>query len=320
MDGHAPLAKMAPFAKMASFAKMAPFAKMNGLGNNILVLDMRGREGRVNVTAALALAADPVTRFDQIMAIHDPSVEGTDYLIDIVNADGSRAQACGNGTRCLVQALAAETGRKRFTFQTLAGILIAEEHPDGLISVDMGEPVFDWRKIPLSEEFIDTRRIELQIGPIDAPVLHSPSAMSMGNPHAIFWVKDNIWSYDLARFGALLENHPIFPERANITIARVSAPDVIDIRTWERGVGLTRACGSAACATGVSAARTGRSGRKTSVNVPGGPLTIHWRDDNHVIMTGPAEWEFAGTLDPSTGHWSRSPVLGDGAGPSGHPA
>lgn len=280
-----------------------PFAKMNGLGNDILVVDMRGRAGRVEPEAAIALAADPATAFDQIMAIHDPVLDGTDYRIDILNCDGTRAQACGNGTRCVVQALAAETGRKTFTFQAPVGIITAEEQTDGLISVDMGEPAFEWNRIPLAEEFHDTRKIELQIGPIDAPVLHSPSVVSMGNPHAIFWVKDDVWSYDLERFGPLLENHPIFPERANITIARIEGPDEIRMRTWERSAGLTRACGSAACATGVAAARTERTGRKTVVHVPGGPLIIDWRENNHVIMTGPAEWEFSGSVDPVTGQW-----------------
>jgi diaminopimelate epimerase len=283
----------------------APFAKMNGLGNEIIVADMRGRADRVTPAAAVALNADPATCFDQIMAIHDPKTPGTDYYIDIINSDGSRAQACGNGTRCVVQALAAETGRAAFTFETLAGIVGAEEHADGSISVDMGRPRFGWQEIPLAEEFRDTRMIELQIGPIDAPVLHSPSAVSMGNPHAIFWVDGDVWSYDLAKFGPLLENHPIFPERANISIARVTAPDAMTIRTWERGAGLTRACGTAACAAAVSAARTRRTGRTVTVTVPGGPLHIEWRDDDHVIMTGPAEWEFSGTFDPAGGAGAR---------------
>lgn len=288
---------------------MVPFAKMNGLGNDIVVIDMRGRSDAVTAEAAIALAAGERTGFDQIMAIHDSAIEGVDYRIDILNRDGTRAGACGNGTRCVVQALASETGRKTFTFQTLAGILTAEERADGLISVDMGEPAFEWNRVPLAEEFHDTSRIELQIGPIDAPVLHSPSVVSMGNPHAVFWVKDDVWSYDLERFGPLLENHPIFPERANISIARVIDAQTLDMRTWERGTGLTRACGSGACAAAVSAARTGRTGRVVTVNVPGGPLLIEWRGDNHVIMTGPAEWEFSGQVDPLTGDWQPDGVL-----------
>jgi diaminopimelate epimerase len=282
-----------------------PFAKMNGLGNQILVVDMRGRDDRVLPEAAIALAADPATRFDQIMAIHDPKRDLTDAYVRILNCDGSEAQACGNGMRCVVQALAAETGKSLFTFQTIAGILTAQEHEDGLISVDMGEPIFDWQKIPLSEEFRDTRMIELQIGPIDAPVLHSPSVASMGNPHAIFWVDDDVWGYELDRFGPILEHHPLFPERANISIAQVTSRSEMTLRTWERGAGLTRACGSAACAAAVSAIRKRMTDRTVTVHVPGGPLVIEWLQNNHVMMTGPAEWEFSGTLDPRTGAFTR---------------
>ena len=156
-----------------------PFAKMNGLGNDIIVADMRGRADRIAPEAAIALAADPATKFDQIMAIHDPKTPGTFAYIEIINSDGTQAQACGNGTRCVVQALAAETGEHTFTFETIAGILNAEELSDGQISVDMGKPRFGWQEIPLAEEFRDTRAIELQVGPIDAPVLHSPSVASM---------------------------------------------------------------------------------------------------------------------------------------------
>jgi len=283
----------------------APFAKMNGLGNEIIVADMRGRTGRVTAAAALALAADPATRFDQIMAIHDARTSGTGWFVDILNSDGSSAQACGNGMRCVVQALAAETGQSRFTFETVAGILNAEEHQDGLISVDMGRPRFGWKDIPLAEEFRDTRAIELQAGPIDAPVLHSPSVVSMGNPHAIFWVDADVWSYELDKVGPLLENHPIFPERANITIAQVTSRDAMTIRTWERGAGLTRACGSAACAAAVAGARTGRTGRSVELTAPGGLLRVTWREDDHVVLTGPAEWEFSGRFDPQTGAWTR---------------
>jgi diaminopimelate epimerase len=281
------------------------FAKMNGLGNQIIVADMRGQTMHVSAPAAIALNADPATKFDQLMAIHDPKTEGTDAFIEILNSDGSQAEACGNGTRCVVQALAAETGRKAFTFETIAGILTASEHDDGLISVDMGTPKFGWQDIPLSEAFEDTRYIELEIGPLGEPILHSPSVANMGNPHAIFWVKDDVWSYDLARFGPLLENHPLFPERANISIANVTSRGSITMRTWERGAGLTLACGSAACATAVSAARTRRTDRSVTVTVPGGPLHIEWLENDHVMMTGPATWEFAGKLDPETGAFER---------------
>ena len=284
----------------------APFAKMNGLGNEIIVADMRGRADRVTPAAAIAINADPATRFDQIMAIHDPRTPGTAHYIEIINSDGSMAQACGNGMRCVVQALAAETGQKLFTFETVAGILNAEEHADGTISVDMGVPRFGWQDIPLAEEFRDTRMIELQIGPIDAPVLHSPSVVSMGNPHAIFWVDDDVWSYELDRFGPLLENHPIFPERANITIANVTSPEAHDhphLGAWRRadqGLRFSRVRCRSQCR-----AHQGEQGRAVTVTVPGGDLSIEWRDDDHVIMTGPAEWEFSGSFDPASGSWAR---------------
>lgn len=289
------------------------FAKMNGLGNKIIVADMRGRADKITSQAAIALhgAGDGETSFDQIMAIHDPRTAQTDAYVMIINSDGSEAEACGNGTRCVVTALAAETGRSNFCFETLGGIINADELADGQVSVDMGQPKFRWDQIPLEEEFADTTGIELQIGPIDAPVLHTPSVANMGNPHAIFWVDADVWSYDLDKFGPLLENHPIFPERANISIGQIVSRDHIIIRTWERGVGLTLACGSAACATAVASVRKETTDRNVTVTVPGGDLSIVWREDNHVIMTGATEWEFAGKLDPASGQWLRI-VEGDG--------
>jgi diaminopimelate epimerase len=283
----------------------APFLKMNGLGNEIIVADMRKRADRVSPAAAIVLNVDPATKFDQIMAIHDPKTPGTANYIEILNSDGSLAEACGNGMRCVVQALSAETGQKSYVFETLAGILTADEHADGTISVDMGEPRMGWDEIPLKEEFYDTTGIELQIGPIDAPVLHTPSAVSMGNPHVTFWVEDDVWGYALDRFGPLLENHPIFPERCNISIAQVVSPTHIILRTWERGAGLTRACGTAACAALVNAVRTKRTQRNATLTLPGGDLIVEWKADNHVVLTGPAEFEFSGSFDPKSGIWSR---------------
>ena len=208
--------------------------------------------------------------------------------------------------RCVVAALIEETGRRRFTFETAAGRLLgAQVREDGRITIDMGAPKFGWADIPLAEPFHDTRAIELQIGPIDAPVLHSPSVVNVGNPHAVFWVED-LWVHDLARFGPMLENHPIFPERANISLARVVARDAIELRTWERGAGLTRACGSAACAALVCAARRDLTDRRATVTLPGGNLDIEWAANDHILMTGPVEREFSGLLDPATGEWTRA--------------
>jgi diaminopimelate epimerase len=193
-----------------------------------------------------------------------------------------------------------QTGQTAVTFETRAGLLNCWQGPSpNLYTVDMGPPKFGWKDIPLAEEFRDTRYIELQVGPIDAPVLHSPSVVNMGNPHAIFWV-DDVNAYDLARFGPLLENHPIFPERANITLAHITGRDHIVMRTWERGAGLTKACGSAACATAVAAARLRRTNRSVTMTLPGGDLSIEWREsDDHVLMTGPATFEYEGRFDPS---------------------
>jgi diaminopimelate epimerase len=278
-----------------------PFAKMNGAGNAIVVADMRGTDVYIDPAAAIALADADAVPFDQLMEVRAPKGEGFDAGVLIYNSDGSEAGACGNGMRCVVDYLRKENGHDTFRFRTRAGMLAANVSENGLITVDMGIPRFGWEDIPLAEEFHDTRKIELQIGPIEAPVLHSPSVASMGNPHAIFWVDEDPDNYDLDRFGPLLENHPIFPEGANVTIAQVIAPDLIKMRTWERGAGLTLACGSAACATLVSAARKKLTDRKARLLLPGGELEIEWSENGHVLMTGPVEFEFSGQLDPQTG-------------------
>ena len=270
------------------------FVKMNGVGNEIVVVDLRRDAAKIEPEEARA-AAKPVP-YDQLMALYPPRTPGTDAFIRIYNNDGSEVGACGNGMRCVADIVAKESGKTALTFETTAGILNCWKGDDGLFTVDMGIPRFKWNEIPLAEEIRDTRNIELQIGPIDKPVLHTPSVVSMGNPHAIFWV-DDVDAYDLARFGPLLENHPIFPERANITLAHIVSCDHIVIRTWERGAGLTKACGSAACAAAVAAARLKRTDRKVKVTLPGGELIIDWRADDHVLMTGPVAFEFEGKFD-----------------------
>jgi diaminopimelate epimerase len=276
------------------------FVKMNGIGNEIVVVDMRkGANAAISAEEARAVAQPGGAPYDQLMALYPPRTPGTDAFIRIYNNDGSEAGACGNGMRCVASLVGGQNGKDSLTFETKAGVLNCWRNADGQFTVDMGVPRFKWNEIPLAEEFRDTRAIELQVGPIDAPVLHSPSVVNMGNPHAIFWV-DDVDAYDLHRFGPLLENHPIFPERANITLAHIVSRDHIVIRTWERGAGLTKACGSAACAAAVAAARLRRADRKLRVTLPGGELIIEWREhDDHVLMTGPAEFEFEGTFDPA---------------------
>jgi len=276
------------------------FTKMNGIGNEIVVVDLREENGSVGPAEARAIAAPGGVAYDQLMVLEKPRLSGTEAFVRIYNNDGSEAGACGNGMRCVARRVFEATDKSALTFETRGGLLNCWRGPaEGLFTVDMGAPKFGWQDIPLAEEFRDTRYIELQIGPIDAPVLHSPSAVSMGNPHAIFWV-DDVDAHDLGRFGPLLENHPIFPERANITLAHIVDRDHIVIRTWERGAGLTRACGSAACATAVAAARLRRANRKVTVTLPGGDLVIDWREsDDHVLMTGTATFEFEGRFDPA---------------------
>ena len=275
-----------------------PFRKMNGLGNEIVMIDLRGSSRVLSADEARAIATAPGSHFDQLMVLHDPRTAGVDAFVRIYNTDGSAAGACGNGTRCIGWVVAGETGRSNVRFETASGMLDVDVENIDHITVDMGEPRFRWDEIPLAEPFHDTRKIELQVGPIDRPVLHSPSVVNVGNPHAVFWV-DEVSAYDLARFGPLLENHPIFPERANISLAQVTSSASLTVRTWERGAGLTRACGSAACAAAVSAARTGRTGRIVTVTLPGGVLHIEWTAANRILMRGPVELEFEGQLDPA---------------------
>jgi diaminopimelate epimerase len=274
-----------------------PFRKMSGLGNEILVVDLRGgRAFELSPCVVQAIAKQPLSHFDQMMVLSEPRSLGTQAYVRIYNADGSEAEACGNGMRCVGWLEAAQTGRRALAFETRAGRLQVDVAGREHIRVDMGAPKFGWRDIPLAEAFADTRAIELQVGPIDKPILHSPSVANVGNPHAIFWVED-VAAYDLGRIGPMLEHHPVFPERANISLATVTSSNAITLRTWERGAGLTRACGSAACAATACAARKGLTGRHVLVTLPGGPIDIEWGEDDHIRMTGPVEFAYDGTLD-----------------------
>ena len=281
-----------------------PFLKMNGLGNQIIVADVRETAVKITKEAAVALDGIDQTKFDQIMEIHKGGNEQIDAGIRILNSDGSEAGACGNGTRCVVSWLNRETSKNDFTFKIAGAIVNAHYENDALITVDMGVPKFGWEDIPLEEEFYDTTGIELQVGPIDDPVLHTPSVVNVGNPHCIFWAPKDVWSYDLERMGPLLEYHPVFADRVNISIANVIDRGHIILRTWERGAGITQACGSGACAAAVCAARKDLTDRKVTVTVPGGDLHIDWTASDRILMTGPAEFEFSGMLNPLTGEFT----------------
>ena len=268
---------------------------MHGLGNKIVVLDLRTSPHVVTGDQASAIARHAETEFDQLMVIHSPDADGLDAIIRIYNSDGTTAGACGNGMRCVGRVLNESTGRDRFLCQVSGSLLVVKMLGTERIAVDMGEPKFGWEDVPLSEPFADTRYIELHVGPIGAPILHSPSVMSMGNPHAVFWVNDP-YAHDLEKLGPFLENHPLFPDRANISLAQIVDRRSIKARTWERGAGLTEACGSAACAIAVSAARLRRTDRTVAVTLPGGALEINWADNNRVTMIGPAAHVRSGTL------------------------
>jgi diaminopimelate epimerase len=272
------------------------YAKMNGAGNRITVLDMRESAHRITAQEAIALAKRADTEFDQLMVLYAPRTKNTAAFMQIFNQDGSLSGACGNGTRCVGWYLMRHANADTLLLETSTGLLIVTRAASNQFTVDMGVPKFDWASIPLSEPFADTRYIELQVGPIDDPVLHSPSVVNMGNPHAIFWVEDTA-VHALDKFGPLLENHPLFPERANISLAQIISPDHVIARVWERGAGLTLACGSAACAIVVAGARLKKLERQATVTLPGGDLFIQWQEsDDHVLMTGPVELESEGIV------------------------
>ena len=274
------------------------YVKMNGLGNEIVVVDLRrgAQRDAQPIAPGEARVAAGQEPYDQLMALY-PGRSGSDALIRIYNNDGSEAGACGNGMRCVASLVSAETGKAHLNFETSAGAIACWRAADGLFTVDMGAPRFRWDEIPLSGPMPDTRAIDLQFGPPGEPILRSPSVVNMGNPHAIFWVEDP-QAYDLRRIGPELEHDKLFPERANITLAATPSRDCVVVRTWERGAGLTKACGSAACAAAVASARLSRTGRKVTVTVPGGDLAIEWREsDDHVLMTGPVQFEHRGRFD-----------------------
>jgi len=271
----------------------ARFWKMHGLGNDFVIIDERAKRLALTPGQAQAIAARHTgIGCDQVIRLTSATHAGADAAMAILNADGSPAGACGNATRCIAELLFRETGQASFRIETEAGVLEAERRDDGRIQVDMGEPRLSWADVPLAEP-LDTLSLPLALGP-----LSSPAACSMGNPHVTFFVSD-VEAVPLATLGPALERAPLFPERANIGVAQILAPDRLRVRVWERGAGLTRACGSGACAAAVNANRRGLANRRLTVVLDGGELEIFWRDDNHVLMTGPAAPVFVGELDLS---------------------
>lgn len=272
------------------------FLKMNGLGNDFVVLDARAQKLSIDAAAARRIAdRNRGVGCDQLLLI-EPGTGGADAVMRIWNPDGSVAKACGNGARCVADLLLSETKKPSIKLSTAGGLITCVRTSDGRVTVDMGEPKLEWQDIPLAER-MDTRTLDIRLGPIDAPVLIGPSAVNMGNPHCVFFVTD-IAKHDPTKIGPMIENHPLFPDRANVSFAQVKPNNEIRLRVWERGVGVTLACGTAACATTVAASRKKLIGREARIELDGGVLEIEWREaDNHVYMTGPTELNYAGSLD-----------------------
>ncbi len=272
-----------------------PFVKMHGLGNDFVVFDGR-RDPAVldldNATAARIADRKTGVGCDQLIVIEPARDELADAFMRIRNNDGGEVEACGNATRCVANIVMGELGRKDVIIETVAGLLDANGLADGRVTVDMGQVRLDWRDIPLSQA-VDTNHIPLSLGGLSDAV-----GVNVGNPHAVFFV-DDAESIDIEKLGPVLEHHEMFPERANIEVCSIIGKNRIRMRVWERGVGVTRACGTGACAAGVAAARRGLTGRKTEIILDGGPLTIEWLPDDHVLMTGPVATSFSGFLHGS---------------------
>ncbi len=268
------------------------FLKMHGLGNDFVILDAR--------TADLGLTPGRIQGIadrrrgvgcDQLIVLEPPRSRDSQVWMTIYNPDGSESGACGNATRCVAWVLMGENGDSSVTIETRAGLLDAEKRGDRMIQVDMGAAQLDWRDLPLSRP-MDTLHLDLSAGPLTDAV-----GVSMGNPHAVFFVPD-VGAVDLAALGPGLEHDALFPERCNIEVAQILSPDRIRMRVWERGAGITQACGTGACATLVAAARRGLTGRRAVIMLDGGELDIEWLPDDHVLMTGPVALSFRGRLSP----------------------
>jgi diaminopimelate epimerase len=271
-----------------------PYVKMNGLGNDFVVVEARREAFRPTPEQVRAWAdREHGIGFDQLIAI-EPS-DRADAFMRVWNADGGEVETCGNALRCIGWLLMEAAGRDHASIDTLGGLTQAIRAGERRVSIDMGEPGLDWAQIPLAED-MDTRGIELQVGPIDAPLFHTPGAVSMGNPHVVFFVPDAD-AVAVREVGSLVEHHPLFPEGVNVGFAEPRGRDRIRLRVWERGAGLTKACGTGACAALVACTRRGLSDRKATMLLDGGELQVEWREaDNHVIMTGPLEIEGTGVL------------------------
>ena len=273
-----------------------PFLKMHGLGNDFVVVDAR--------TSPVSLSADQVRAIahrrtgigcDSLIVL-EPS-ESADVLMRTFNADGGEVEICGNAARCVATLIDPSRSGAELTIDTKAGLLHARDAGGGLISVDLGVVRTDWQEIPLARE-MDTLHLDYDAQTLAGERLHDGVAVNIGNPHAVFFVAaDAIESFDLESMGPTIECDALFPERVNVSLAAIVGKDALRLRVWERGVGITAACGTAACAAAVAAHRRGFCGRSIDIQLNGGHLGIDWREDNHVVMTGPVATSFRGNFD-----------------------
>ncbi|MBT3989121.1 MAG: diaminopimelate epimerase [Rhodospirillaceae bacterium] len=263
------------------------FIKMHGLGNDFVILDGRGTPIELNSAQTQAIAdRRRGIGCDQLILLEESPGEA-DLKMRIRNADGGEVEACGNATRCVGKLVMDEKGRDQALIETLSGVLTATRSGDN-ITVDMGPAYLDWQDIPLASE-MDTLSLDISEGPLSNPV-----GVGVGNPHAVFFVED-CTAINLESVGPILEHHPLFPNRTNVEAAEIISRSHIRLRVWERGVGITEACGTGACATLVAAVRRDLADRKAKVELDGGTLEIEWRDDNRIMMTGPTEMSYTGT-------------------------
>jgi diaminopimelate epimerase len=270
--------------RMEQGAQGLSFAKMHGAGNDFVIIDSTARPGGV-MTAVLAAAIGDRHRgvgFDQLAEIR--ASDAADIDLDFWNADGSRAGACGNATRCVAKVVMAARGLTRLRIRTARGILLAENRA-GAIWVNMGAPLLDAPAIPVVAD------------PAHLPLDGDPMAVGMGNPHCVFFVPDADTAPVSTR-GPLVETDPLFPEATNVEFASLLAPDHLRLRVWERGTGITLACGSGACATAVAAHLRSLTGRQVTISADGGTLLVDWRDDG-VWLSGPVAHVFDGVLSPA---------------------
>ncbi|MGZ5989295.1 MAG: diaminopimelate epimerase [Rhizomicrobium sp.] len=271
---------------------MTSFRKMHGLGNDFVVFDARTQGCALDTATARAVAD---RRFgigcDQVIVIENGNSE-FDAVMKIQNADGGEVESCGNAARCVARLLMEETGRDTVRIDTIGGALVCSDAGSGLITVDMGAPKLMWNEVPLAKA-ADTNMFHLNVDGTN----HVASAVSVGNPHVVLFV-DDADAAPVASLGARIETHPMFPQRTNVEFVSVHRDDKLRMRVWERGVGITSACGTGACATAVAAFRRGLTGRKVEILLDGGTMRIELREsDDHVLMTGPATLVFTGDID-----------------------